>query len=193
MYVYLLRREETSVWWARLQPALQQQEQDSMGGKCSPAALADLVTPWGVLPRLLLSKREAIADAHSLATGRMFCGSGPTTLGIAPHEISWLASKTPELLKPLQQARLHHLCQPHCSAPARFCMPGKKVISSLLDSKGRVSRVRCLRSRSASLVAVGSHISQLQRDSNTAYITQDFRRAQIQGFFGWGWTNKLNW
>lgn len=154
-----------------------------MGGKCSPTALADLVTPWGVLPRLLLSKREAIGDTHSLAIGIMFCGSGPTMLGLTPHEISSLASKTQELLKPLQQARLHQLCQPHCSAPARFCMPGKKIISSLLDSKERVSRVRCLRSKSAFLEAVGSHISQLQRDSNTAYIIQDFRRAQIQGFF----------
>lgn len=52
-----------------------------------PPPLADLVTPWGVPPGLLLSKREAIGDAHSSTTVRKFCGSVLTTLRIVPHAV----------------------------------------------------------------------------------------------------------
>lgn len=144
MYMYLLRREENSIWWACLQPTPQQREQDSMGGKCSPAALADLVTPWGVLPRLLLSRREATVDAHSLAIGRVLCGSGPTMLGIAPHETSWLSSKTPELLKPLQQSHLHHFCQ--CTAQRLLgfvCQERRWLVPSWIQREEWAESVVC--------------------------------------------------
>ena len=63
-------------------------EQDLMGGNCS-CRLGDSM---GCVPRvpagLLLSKREAGGNARSLATARMSCGSGPTMLGTAPHEVS---------------------------------------------------------------------------------------------------------
>lgn len=103
--------------------------------------LADLVTPWGGRP----GKREAVGDAHSPTTVRKFCGSVLTTLRMVPHAVSRLGSKSRELQKPLQR-RFACINSPiHTAHPLLgFVQPGRKVISSLLDSKGSMSKVHCL-------------------------------------------------
>ena len=134
-------------------------------------ALADLVTPWGVFPGFLLGSccPKGRLEGMLAALLRQEC-----LVVLVPPCLGQLHMRYPDSLQRQEGFRSPsrrlvcvnsaiHTGRP----PLGFACLGRKVISSLLDSKEEWVESIVPSLNSASLVAVASHISQLQRHSNT--------------------------